>query len=349
MVYQPLVSVLLPIYNGERYASCSIESMLRQTFSNFELLIINDGSSDGTADILEAYAKQDRRIQVYHQENQGLIRTLNRGLSLSSGIYVARMDADDVSHPDRLKCQVGAMQATKGLILVGTFYETIDSNGEIIDGIELQTEPVYRLWRLMFHCNYAHGSVMFVREAIVDAGGYSEKFAHAEDYDLWLRICNPYNNIIIPRFLFQYRVSDDNAQVSQKYRSSQIRRAVALSNAQLRKCNPAITDIQCAELRSIYWDGNVGYLSASGAEALGTTFSGFSRRFELSGHQRSRLLSAVVRDAFRASFKHGRPSDRSSARTALKVFSLFPYEAVLAAVGLIPGLFRRTLRKMTGN
>ena len=128
MSTNPLVSVLMSVYNGDRYLDEAIDSILSQTYENFEFIIINDGSTDHTKDILSSYSNQDNRIRVFHQKNHGLTFSLNRGLELSRGKYVARMDADDISSPRRLEEQINYLRANPEVGVLGTQMEIINES-----------------------------------------------------------------------------------------------------------------------------------------------------------------------------------------------------------------------------
>src|SRR3989337_2996755 len=123
------VSVIMSVYNGERHLRESVDSILNQTFQDFEFIIINDGSKDQSKYILESY--KDERIKLIHNKNMGLTKSLNIGISIAKGKYIARQDADDISEPERLKTQYDFMEANPGLGLIGSQFEVIKENGEI--------------------------------------------------------------------------------------------------------------------------------------------------------------------------------------------------------------------------
>lgn len=131
----PKVSVVMSVYNGEKYLPETIDSILNQTFKDFEFIIINDGSTDKTAKILTSY--DDPRIRIFNQENMGLTKSLNRAISLAKGEYIARMDADDISYPERLKKQVDYLNKNPDIGLVGSKYIRIDKRGRKIDEINV--------------------------------------------------------------------------------------------------------------------------------------------------------------------------------------------------------------------
>ena len=190
MIDPPRVSILLPVYNGELFVREAIASILAQTFQTYELIVIDDGSTDNSAVIVVEYQKADDRVQLYRQpNNQGLIATLNHGLQLVRGDYLARMDADDLSLPDRLTQQVHALDEDPTLVIIGSAYELIGPKGDFkrIDRFPVHDTSIR--WQLLFNSSFAHSSVMVRMDALRRNGlGYNPQSVHAEDYDLWSRL-----------------------------------------------------------------------------------------------------------------------------------------------------------------
>ena len=187
----PAISVAMSVYNGERFLAEAIESVLGQRFDNFEFLILDDGSSDTTRDIISAYAAIDQRIRPIFRENRGLVTSLNQLLAESRAPLVARMDADDICHPDRFGLQKQFLDNQPEYGVVGTRCFDIDENGApwplnaaphplthegFLQAIE-RNEPLI-----------CHPSVMFRRSLVLGVGGYHGAFRHCEDLDLWLRL-----------------------------------------------------------------------------------------------------------------------------------------------------------------
>lgn len=211
---KPVVSVIMPVYNGEKYLSEAIESILNQTFADLELLIINDGSTDSTAKILESYRQQDERIRVYDQSNQGLVSSLNRGLELAQGKYIARMDADDVSLPERFAAQVMFMGKHLEVGICGTWMSYIGKHSgkswtPPIDDVTMKCQ-------LLFNVPLAHPTVMMRRSLFTDFNLRYPAYTHAEDYALWTQASLYTKLANIPRILLSYRHHD--CQYGQVYR-----------------------------------------------------------------------------------------------------------------------------------
>ena len=185
----PLTSVVITVFNGERFLREAIDSVLSQTFRDFELIIINDGSTDGTAAMLDSYARSDPRVRVYHEEHKGRVESLNRGCGLARGKYIALMDADDVSTPDRLERQIGFLENHEKVGLLGGAFEGIDDQGRwvFLEQLPLEDEPIRAAFR-SFSFPVCNPTVVMRKQAFDATGGYRAQFLHAEDYDFFYRI-----------------------------------------------------------------------------------------------------------------------------------------------------------------
>jgi len=203
----PLVSIVLPVYNAAAYLRESVDSVLRQDYRNFELLIINDGSSDESRAIIEEYAKRDSRIIAYHQENIGLVKTLNRGIELSNGSYVARIDGDDPWLDKKLSRQMHVLVSNPDTILIGGGFEIIDEDGYYLETISVPTTHEDILRTLSLRNAFGHAGVVFKRDAALKAGGYRDNFGPTEDYDLWIRLSQMGTVANLARPVYRYRVN----------------------------------------------------------------------------------------------------------------------------------------------
>lgn len=203
MIDTPKISVLMPVYNGERYLREAIDSILGQTFPDFEFIVVNDGSTDGTVDIVRSY--RDPRIRfVENETNLGLVRSLNNGVDLAEGAYLARMDCDDVSLPERLAVQAAFLDAHPSIGVCGTWARTIDEHGRIIGKVRpLSGAAIHRLfWR---PSPILHPTSM-IRTKLLKESKYSPDFPHAEDYELWLRLYARTGFRNLDRYLLHYRI-----------------------------------------------------------------------------------------------------------------------------------------------
>jgi glycosyltransferase involved in cell wall biosynthesis len=205
-----MVSVLMPVYNCEKYVAQAIESILHQTFESFEFIIINDASTDHTQEIIASF--QDPRIRVYQNStNLGLTRSLNIGIDLCKGKYIARMDGDDISHPDRLARQVTFLEDHPHTGLVGTDYERIASDGTRSGKIIThRTDWQLVHWMLYFENPIAHPTVCLRSDLIREVKGYDENFRYTQDYDLWDRLSGITHLANLPELLLFRRFGDES-------------------------------------------------------------------------------------------------------------------------------------------
>ncbi len=201
----PLVSVILPVYNGFPYLDESINSVLKQSFNNYELIIIDDGSTDNSGTIIEKY--NDPRIRFFQQSNKGLAATLNRGISLARGEYIARQDQDDVCFPLRFEKQIAFLEDNLAVGLVGTFAEIWDLNERTGRLLKHPTNDAIIKFKLLFNNHFVHSSMMIRRLVFEKVGGYTEdKSRHPpEDYELWSRVMREFKIANLPEVLMAYR------------------------------------------------------------------------------------------------------------------------------------------------
>jgi glycosyltransferase involved in cell wall biosynthesis len=202
----PLVSVVMSVFNGERFLREAVESILSQTFRDLEFIIINDGSTDGTAAILDSYVRSDSRVRVFEQGNKGNAESWNRGCSLARGNYIARMDADDVSLNDRLVRQIEFLEKNPNVGVAGSAVELIDATGRTLCRETRAVEDYEIRRRLLDYCVFAHSTVIFRREAFMSVGGYRKFFVGAIDYDFFLRIAESWKLANLPEVLLKYRI-----------------------------------------------------------------------------------------------------------------------------------------------
>jgi hypothetical protein len=217
----------MAVYNGMPYLPEAVDSILTQTFTDFECIIIDDASTDDTWEVLNAYP--DKRIRILrHSMNEGLVASLNTGIAHARGRYIARMDADDISHPMRLEKQYTFLERHSEIGVLGTMIDYIDANAELVATedwhFDLPTDPDLLQWRMLLHDPMAHPTVMMRSSLIRDHGGYSPDEAHAEDYGLWARLLQWTRFANLPDVLLRYRCHGRN--ISVQYQDEQ--RACAL-------------------------------------------------------------------------------------------------------------------------
>lgn len=203
----PLISVVMPVYNALPFLNESIKSILEQTFSNFEFVILDDASTDGSVELLREWARRDPRIHLHESKRRlGLSGSSNAVVAKTCARIVARMDADDIAHPDRLRRQWTIFEEHPGIALVGTLCNGIDATGR-----EVRPRDRWRLVRRSTYIPFPHGSAMFRREVFDRVGGYDEASAGAEDQDLFLRMAACGRVVTLPDVLYSYRYHSNNA------------------------------------------------------------------------------------------------------------------------------------------
>lgn len=204
--HPPIVSVIMPVYNGERYLQPAIRSILEQTMGDFELIVIDDASSDGTASLL-AQCDDPRLRVIRHDSNRGIVDALNHGLSHARGQYIARMDADDISRPERLEKQLAFLQEHPDVGLVGSW---ILGFGEVrrkyVHRYPVTHDAIRAL--MLFENAFAHSTVMFSHAVLQEHGlRYSEHFKYVEDWALWWQIAGVSRVANLPEVLLDYRIN----------------------------------------------------------------------------------------------------------------------------------------------
>lgn len=203
----PAISVLLPVYNAGRFIREAVNSVLSQSFRDFELLALDDGSTDGSLVILREYEAHDDRVRIITRENRGLVASLNELIAGARGRYLARMDSDDVSMPQRFERQFTFLESSPDHVAVGGWVVNIDENGLPIGPIKSPTLHFdIDQAHLKGHASIWHPTAMVRKDAIVGVGGYREEFRHAEDLDLWLRLAEVGKLSNLSEFVLRYRL-----------------------------------------------------------------------------------------------------------------------------------------------
>lgn len=249
----------MSVYNGEKYLRESVESILNQTYENYEFIIIDDGSIDKTYSILEDYASQHSQIVlIKNEKNLGLTKSLNLGLKIAKGTYIARQDHDDISLPKRLEKEISYLDKNPDFVLVTGNLVHIDSLGQFIKHTQKFIEPPLIAWYLLFYNAIGgHSLVMYRREDVVTLGGYSEDFFYGQDYQLWLRLIEKGKFAILPDVLLQWRQHDMSISTKKELEQT----AVGLQRTQnsiSQLLGEDISKTEAQELRN-FW---LRYLSA---------------------------------------------------------------------------------------
>jgi len=207
----PKVSVIISVYNGSKFLDQAIESILKQTFVDFEFLIVDDASTDSCPEIISTWAKKDSRISVIKNNlNIGLTKSLNKGIEMAKGEYIARIDADDVCYPKRLEKQVAFLDANKNCALVGSWAEIINDKNNILRVVKYPTESAKLKRDLIKYNPFFHSSIMIRKSTLTNVGMYDENFRFAQDYELYFRIAKKYDIANLPETLIKYREIKDS-------------------------------------------------------------------------------------------------------------------------------------------
>jgi len=216
-INNPTITVLMPAYNAGNYIHEAIASVLAQSFADFELLIINDGSTDQTMEVISSFA--DERIVVISQDNLGVAAALNTGLEHARADYIARFDADDVCYPNRLRVQYDFMQRHPEYQVVGSAADYMDVDGHYLFTQEPAAFSNSQLQNLKYSvCPFIHSTVLYKRDVVLDNGGYNEWAYTFEDHFLWLQILSEQKACNLPEALIKVRLNPESVTIDEKWR-----------------------------------------------------------------------------------------------------------------------------------
>ena len=205
----PKLSVVMPVHNARPFLAQSIQSILSQTFEDFEFVILDDGSTDGSSEIASEWAQKDSRIKLHiGKDRLGLSGSSNFAVSKCTAQVIARMDADDISQKDRLRQQWEVVQKDPTVVAVGTLFVGIDAEGR-----QVRPRDRWRIVRRSRHIPFPHGSSMFRRNSFDEVGGYCEQMKRGEDQDLFFRLTKKGRVVTLPDVLYQYRYHMENSTV----------------------------------------------------------------------------------------------------------------------------------------
>ena len=222
MADTPILSVLMPVFNSERFVAEAIESILKQTFKDFELLILDDASTDNCLEIIEDFKRKDSRIKVFQNEkNLGVVESRNKLINLSKGKYIAWLDSDDIALPNRFEKQIKFLEDHPEIGMVGAYPKIIDENGKKLGIWLFETDPQKLKIELFFHSPYLSSSVM-IRKSSLPQNFYDSKFPVAEDFDLYSKISENCDAANISKFLVKYRINSKGLSKSNTGKMEQL-------------------------------------------------------------------------------------------------------------------------------
>lgn len=214
----PIVSALMSVYNSERFLAAAVRSILEQTMTDIELVVVDDGSTDGSLAILKSFAAADPRVKLISRGNTGIARALNEGLAIAQGEFVAKMDADDVSLPDRFIKQIAFLREHPQVVAVGGAWHVIDEADRLLttlngplDDVEIQQHA------LRGHAPLTHSCAMMRRSALRQIGGYDADFKYALDLDLWLRLGEVGQLANLPDPVLKFRLHSGSISETKRY------------------------------------------------------------------------------------------------------------------------------------
>ncbi len=226
----PKISVIMPVWNGEAYLATAIDSILVQTWTDFEFIILDDGSTDRSPEIIADYANKDSRIRVIRLDHQGIVIALNRGVAEAHAEWIARMDCDDIAHPERLQRQCDTMRKHPEAVLCHTHIRLIgDHQSSTPLGRFIRTRSLLAL-RLCYQSPIAHPSVMFKKETFLACGEYQQKERHAEDFSLWGRMLVAGDVIGIAEPLLDFRVHSNSISKQMNETQMTLSRDIAIGH-----------------------------------------------------------------------------------------------------------------------
>lgn len=254
MKTNPCITVLMPAYNTEKYIGEAIESVLQQTYTDFELVIVNDGSTDGTRAIINSY--KDERIILIDQPNRGVAAALNTGLKYSKAPYIARFDADDVCHPQRLEKQIKFLLENPEYILVGSDADYILENNDFLFHFHCIAHSHKEIMeKLYFYCPFMHPTVMYKKANVANAGGYPTDAHNFEDYLLWTAIAKQGKFCNLAEPLIKYRLNPASVTIDERWRGRRFRElkrdAIKRGHITAEEGNELLAIIKSQDVRKI--------------------------------------------------------------------------------------------------
>jgi glycosyltransferase involved in cell wall biosynthesis len=281
-INNPKVTVLMPAYNAAKYIAEAITSVLAQSFTDFELLIVNDGSNDGTAKIVRLF--NDPRIVLISQENKGVASALNLGLRYARAPYIARFDADDVCYADRLKVQYDFITAYPEYSVIGSAADYVDADGHYIFTHHPAGHLNEEIQQLKYSiCPFIHSSVFYNKELVINAGGYNEHAYTFEDHFLWVNILKTEKACNLSQPLIKVRLNPESITIDEKWHSRKFR---SIKYATLK--NRTITEVEGQELY------NVSGKKSSRKIKEGAYYALCGKKFLLNNFQPERARSNVA-------------------------------------------------------
>ena len=229
---KPKISVIFSVYNGATYLKEAVESILNQSYFDFEFIIVNDGSTDYTEEILNKYT-DSRIIRINNPQNIGLVKSLNLAIEKARGELIARMDADDISTPDRFEKQVAYLKAEPEISVIGTYMKHIDAEGNDLKVLSIPCNHELIKWKMLFETSIFHPTVMMRKKDLLKEGKYNPNYQHIEDTELWSRMIENVQFSNLNEVLYIRRWHRDS--ICNIHQSIQFRKGVDIRHNQFEK------------------------------------------------------------------------------------------------------------------
>lgn len=308
---RPKVSVVMPAFNAERYIEAAVESILAQTFSDFEFIIVDDGSTDSSPAIMRRFAAADTRIKVIvNKTNMRFANSANRAISIARGRYIARMDADDISAPERLEKQAAFLDENPDFVVVGSGYDTINAQGRTITRNVESTTPWECAWMSLFRMPLVHPTTMY-RKSVVDDFSlrYDNAYDGAADFEFFHRLLGHGKAVALRDILVQYRTHTENVSTrrSQQQRRAALAAATKESLFRFPTLQPEAVE---ALFDFIYGDEDIVTAQiATAISGLRALEAQFLKTHALSRKDVARLRTLAARWLSAAALRRGLPSE----------------------------------------
>lgn len=246
----PLLSIIIPTYNSEQFLSQTIQSILNQTYKNFELIIINDGSTDSSKSIIESF--NDTRIKYYeNKKNKGIVFTRNYGLQLAKGEYIGMVDSDDIVYPEKFEEQITFLEKNKDFGMVGSWVKFIDVEGKRLSGSWKLNAPPEMIPSIMLFNNYFVQSAVLSRRESISRFTFKVDFPTAQDYLMWVEVTQNYKTWNLPKYMLDYRVHKGG--ITEKHKEVRSEKEKEIFRMQLKRLEIDATDKEL-ELHSLIKD-----------------------------------------------------------------------------------------------
>jgi len=325
MSERPRVSVLMSVWNGERYLRQAIDSILGQTFSDFEFIIVDDASTDSTEAIMQSY--HDPRILLLKNEHRvGFVRSLNRGLLIGTGEYIARQDADDISLPERITKQVDYLDRHPEVGLLGTWTEAIDEQGAFIGEWRTPVTNGLIQWSLLFGTCLAHPSIMMRRSTVEKAGAYDERMSQSEDYELWCRMSSQTQVANLPEVLVQRRIHSTARSIEYSEQINELDKHVMQREAQ-RLLGRGVSQEEVSSLHHAVW-GKQPLSTANEvrrtAKLIRSLYSAYAKHVSLPCTEAKQVRRDVAQHLARLALNNARVFRKAVFLVLCQAVTLFP-------------------------